>query len=189
MRLSHIFLGALVLQLIVACGSGGGGGSSSSTSSDSAAEPPPAEEYAPGAGRELWRESAQPLLHEECGSCHAGARFAFASLEGEGIQSGVADLTAVQTEANRQRFLEMVSLDNPAKSRLVAKIIPADHADSLHHGPGPLTTVGSPLYEALLDWIKAEKSNTCPDCGASAAVSYLAYVDQPVEHWMAEREP
>jgi len=48
---------------------------------------------------------------------------------------------------------------------------------------------GQLIHDTLLAWIEEEKADRCPDCGMTAANSYLAYVDQPEIFWAIGRIP
>ena len=131
-----------------------------------------------------WADVIQPLIAMKCATCHLGDRFAFASLSLAGVS-----FTEEETQKNYQTFLDMVSLDAPKKSRLLAKVLPATDPNAMTHGGGPQIEEGDPTYNALLAWIEEEKAQKCPDCGSTAAKQYLAYVDQPEVFWAIERRP
>ncbi|MDH3376307.1 MAG: cadherin-like domain-containing protein [Gammaproteobacteria bacterium] len=137
-----------------------------------------------GTARALWQTSVQPLLASECGSCHVGERFGFAALQGAG-----PTFTSGETEVNYQRFLDLISLDDPASSRLLGKPLDETKPKGLVHGGGTLFDETSPTYTAIMQWILEEKAERCPDCGLDAPVQYLAYVEQPRIFWALERDP
>ena len=132
----------------------------------------------------MWEQQVQPTLAAQCGSCHLGERFGITTLEREGAQ-----FTAQETARNRDAFLRMVSFDYPPSSRLLAKLLPRAHPRQVDHGGGALLSEGDGLYNLLLQWIQAEKVETCPDCGTTSPRSFLAWVEQPREFWAIPREP
>ncbi len=136
------------------------------------------------AGRIYFETTVQPALATQCGTCHLGVRFAFASLARAG-----ASFTPVETERNYQLFLDQLSLDQPRKSRLIAKALPPAHPDATHHVAGGLIQPTDATYAALLQWAQLEKSERCPDCGASAPRQYVAYVEAPALNWALARDP
>ena len=136
-------------------------------------------------GFAFFQSTVQPLLAEQCGSCHLGERFSFASL----FQSG-ATFTAEETLQNYDTFRVMVSLDNPEHSRLLGKILPSTDPASQEHGGGALVTgTSDPIYQSLLQWIEVEKMERCRDCGTTSTRAYIAYVDQPDHFWAVNRTP
>ena len=137
-----------------------------------------------GDGFELFRDQVQPLLVEQCGSCHTGQRFAFAS-----IQQESSEFTEEETAANYAVFRTMISLDAPRQSRLLAKITGLTHPASLPHGGGALIEEGDATYNIFLEWIEAEKAYRCPDCGLTADTAYVAYLDHDATHWAIDRSP
>lgn len=132
----------------------------------------------------LWTQQIEPTLLTSCGTCHLGSRFGIATLERSG-----ATITAQESQKNRETFLRQISLDNPKSSRLLAKVLPASHPLSVDHGGGSLLAEGDALHQTLLGWIEAEKFANCTDCGSTAPEAWIAYVDQPAEHWAIPREP
>lgn len=137
-----------------------------------------------GDGFQTWKRSIQPELDAQCGSCHTGKRFGFASLEKAGLE-----FTDAETLFNYDTFLKQISLDSPNRSRLVVKTLPETDDRALKHGGGSLLDEGDDLYLQLNNWILEEKSERCPDCGLSADKAYVAYVDQPSIHWALARTP
>lgn len=142
-------------------------------------------DYSGTAGYAMFAETVQPLLAERCGDCHLGDRFAFASL----ARSGTA-FTDADTRANYATWTNLLSLDSPEHSRLLAKILPEGHERAIEHRAGPqVTGEDDELYTKLLAWAEQEKATQCPQCGTSAPAAYIAYVKQPDIFWMLEREP
>ena len=129
-------------------------------------------------GFSLWKQSVQPLLVQKCGKCHLGKRFAFFGLERKG-----KSFTDRETTANYEAALKLVALDVPTQSRLLAKVLPTQHARAITHAGGSLLKEADAAYKILLQWIQQEKSERCADCGRNAKVQYLAYVDQPSVNW------
>ncbi len=132
----------------------------------------------------MFRDSVQPLLASECSSCHLGERFGFITL-----QQSDSGFTAADTLANYEQFKLLISLDAPAQSRLLAKVLPSSDARSIPHAGGELLNTSSQLYQAIMDWTQAEKNETCHDCGTTATQAYIAYLDQPAWHWAVNRMP
>jgi hypothetical protein len=92
-------------------------------------------------------------------------------------------------EADYRTFLDLISIDSPTNSRLLAKVLPEDLPQSLQHSGGPLLEQGDPLYTTLLNWIRTERAERCPDCGSETPLQYLAYVDAPNLYWALDRRP
>ena len=134
--------------------------------------------------RTMWQDQVQPLIATQCASCHVGKRFAFAALTGNGTS-----FSAGETEENYQRFLDLISLDSPKKSRLLAKPLPETHADGMQHGGGTRLQTTDPAYTTILNWINQEKTERCPDCGMTAPKQYVAYVEQPRIFWAIPANP
>lgn len=132
----------------------------------------------------MWTHEIEPQLAQQCGRCHLGSRFSFATL-----QHHAGTFLPGDSEANYARFLTLISFDAPEHSRLLGKILPESDGASTPHAGGAQTTRDSALYASLLAWIELEKQARCPDCGLSAERSYLAYVQAPAIHWGIEREP
>ena len=179
----------LTLSLLVcsACGAGGGNGVDGSVPDDST----PVDGSLPdaslddGAGFAMWRDAVQPAIAAECGPCHLGTRFNMASLERAGDS-----FTVEETRRNYQVFLDMISLDHPTHSRLLAKGLGAEETEGIHHGvESPSFTRTDAIYATLRTWIETEKAARCPGCGTTAEKAYIAYVQQPEVHWMIEHEP
>ena len=82
---------------------------------------------------DTWTRDIQPLLVESCGSCHLGDRFSFASLSRAGDH-----FTEAETAQNYETFLDMVNLDSPESSRILAKILPEDDPRRMPHAGGPI---------------------------------------------------
>jgi hypothetical protein len=132
----------------------------------------------------LWEHSVQPALAADCAPCHVGSRFGFTGLQGDPVAFSLAD-----TEANRERFRDLISLDHPPASRLIAKALGGGHPGGHVHGGGAAMEIGSALHGAIIEWISEEKAEGCADCGVTAPVQYLAYVEQPRIFWALERDP
>jgi len=133
---------------------------------------------------QFWRNSVQPQLAEQCGNCHLGKRFGFASLD----QQGTA-FTDQETLSNYTTFLPLISLDSPNQSRLLVKTLAQQDERSLTHGGGSLLVESDDLYQTILRWILLEKNLRCPNCGLTAEKAYIAYVDQPSINWALARTP
>ena len=173
---------------------GGDGGSSTPDPSDDSDEPdqneeppvpPPVndENWYSGEGFTLFRDEVQPLVASECAQCHVGERFGYTSLVR--ASDGTFD-----TRQNYDAFLRLISLDAPEHSRLVTKVLPANHGYALEHGAAlRLSGESDSRYRTLREWIDTEKAERCPDCGSTAAKAYIAYIDQPSLNWAANREP
>jgi len=129
-------------------------------------------------------DGVQPLLVEKCGTCHLGDRFGFASLQ----QTG-GFFTDADSAANYETVLDLISLDAPRHSRLLAKAVPSDEAVALQHAGGPLLEVDDTDYSLLLEWILLEKDERCPECGPETPTQYLAYVEAPNLYWALDRSP
>lgn len=138
----------------------------------------------PSAGLVSFVENVQPGLVEHCAACHLGDRFGFVSFTRAG-----EDFTDAETETNYQTFLDMISLDAPEHSRLLAKVVSEDQPEAIEHAGGRLLQTDDEFYLALLDWIETEKSDRCPQCGPQTPVQYLAYVEAPNLYWALERSP
>ena len=138
----------------------------------------------PGRARILWERSVQPALSADCAPCHAGERFGFAALRGS-----TAPFDPHDTQTNYERFFDLISLDHPVSSRLLAKGLGDIHARGQVHGGGAQFEEGSALYNRILEWIVEEKAEGCSECGTNAPVQYLAYVEQPRIFWALERDP
>lgn len=136
------------------------------------------------AAKDLFVNDVQPLIASECGSCHLGKRFAFASLERAG-----ADFTVAESDANYSTFLSQISLDNPTQSRLLAKMRSTSSPAGMFHAGGVVAGTSDAIYQAALDWIQAEKASRCPDCGTTATKAYLAYVEAPRIFWALADDP
>ncbi|MCA9469414.1 MAG: hypothetical protein KC643_28775, partial [Nitrospira sp.] len=134
--------------------------------------------------RTMWKTQVQPLIASQCASCHVGKRFAFAALTGSG-----GSFSEEETEENYQRFLDLLSLDSPKKSRLLAKPLPDTHPDGMQHGGGTRLQAEDAAYTTMLNWINQEKAERCPDCGLNASKQYLAYVEQPRIFWAIPASP
>jgi hypothetical protein len=138
----------------------------------------------PGPGFDLWRDEVQSALAESCGGCHLGERFGMASLKRAG-----AEFTPEETEENYLTFFGMLSLDNPVHSRLLVKGLAETEAEAIHHGAGAQFEKTDPLYAQLLNWAETEKETYCSDCGTTAPVAYIAYLQSPAINWMLEESP
>lgn len=139
--------------------------------------------YPGGRAGTLWEHSVLPLLGQRCVPCHQGPRFGFAMVQG----ASPFDEEAVA--ANREVFLDQVSLDHPSSSRLLRKGLGGGTPGGLDHGGGARFTVSSPEYSALLEWIREEKRERCADCGYEAGRQFVAYVEQPRIFWALARDP
>lgn len=135
-------------------------------------------------GLAFFSTHVQPLISSLCGSCHLGERFGFASL----VRSSET-FTEIETRTNYEAFLDLISLDSPSQSRLLTKVIQSDPSTSVDHAGGRFLEVGDPEYQSLLEWIELERTARCPDCGLTAPVQYLAYVDAPNLYWALDRSP
>ena len=138
-------------------------------------------------GRKTWGDVVQPLLATKCASCHLGQRFAFASLRKAG-----ATFTAEETEANYQRFLDVISLDAPEKSRLLAKMLSTGSTadpDGMAHAGGAVASRGDDVFKTALAWIEEEKAARCPECGRTAKTQFLAWVESPELNWALSDDP
>ncbi|MEO7094016.1 MAG: hypothetical protein ABI175_12250, partial [Polyangiales bacterium] len=199
-RLHPVVLVVLSLlgALLVACnggsidGEGPGGPGGRGGSGDDSGVPPgtdggtiePAPTDIDSPGRATWGAKIQPLIAEKCASCHLGERFAFASLRKLG-----ATFTADETEVNYQRFLDVISLDAPEKSRLLAKMLSGADPAGMTHAGGAVAKRGDALYEATLAWIEEEKAARCADCGLTAKTQLVAWVESPEMHWALSDDP
>lgn len=133
-------------------------------------------------GYHFFREHVQPRVIEQCGACHVGQRFAFVALRRP-------DADASASQLNYRRLSNLLSLDFPERSRLLAKIVPEGDPHAIAHRGPRVNSLEDPLYEALFEWAQIEKRARCPDCGLSAPRAWIAYVEQPEVFWMIEREP
>ena len=86
---------------------------------------------------------------------------------------------------NYEVMLDLISLDAPEQSRLLAKVLPEDEPASIQHA-GPLLTRDDGLFTLLRDWIEMEQAARCPDCGLAAENTYLAYTRRLL-YWALER--
>jgi hypothetical protein len=139
--------------------------------------------YSQGRAGTLWEHSVLPLLDRDCAPCHQGPRFGFAAVQ------GTSPFDTEATAANREAFLDQVSLDAPHASRLLRKGLGGDPADGLAHGGGARFSTSSPEYAALLEWIQEEKRERCAECGLDAPRQFVAYVEQPRIFWALARDP
>ncbi|MBK8188716.1 MAG: hypothetical protein IPK77_16500 [Cellvibrio sp.] len=142
-------------------------------------------DYSNTPGYALFRDNVQPLLASRCSNCHLGARFGIASLTRSG-----SNFSAEDTAKNYRVWADMLSLDSPAHSRLLAKILPESHPNSMPHRPGPqITSESDALFQQVLAWAQQEKQSHCSDCGSSAARAWIAFVRQPEIFWMIASDP
>jgi len=133
----------------------------------------------------IWQNDVQPKIENQCGDCHLGQRFGFASLEKEG-----SEFSADETEVNYREFLSLLSLDSSQNSRLFAKTLQGPgNSHPLKHGGGKSLQESDELFQSINTWIDAEQKERCPDCGLSANKAYIAYIDQPSIHWALDRAP
>ncbi len=147
-------------------------------------DPDPLPDVDPEEGFNMWRDEVQPLLASECSSCHMGERFGMASLKRAG-----EEFTEEETELNYETFLDMISLDNPPYSRLLAKGLPASEPEHVYHGGGVFFEKSDPIYSTVLEWVEVETAIRCRDCGIRAPKAYVGWVEHPEEHWMIEEDP
>jgi hypothetical protein len=129
-------------------------------------------------------DRVQPGLVESCSACHLGDRFAFASLRRAGEK-----FTDQESAENYETVLDLISLDAPLHSRLLAKVVPEEQPEAIQHAGGRLLEADDPLHTTLVDWILREKEERCPLCGTTAPTQYIAYVDTPNLYWALERAP
>lgn len=145
-------------------------------------------EAPPPPGLERFAAEVQPRIAAQCGACHLGARFGFTTFERAG-----EEFTEAETLANYEAAIDLLALDNPAQSRLLAKILPEDHADAIRHAGPQLDAddLEDPegLYQTALSWVRLERDLRCPSCGVEAPRQYLAYVEAPALYWALERSP
>ena len=187
LTLAAVLVGCGVLG--AACGNGSIGGRDdeasnpgvdSGTATDGAVDDSgPTLEHDDSPARATWNEKVQPLVAEKCGSCHFGERFGFAGLRKSGETFSVTD-----SEANYQRFLDLISLDAPEQSRLLAKM-----SNGMTHAAGAVAKPGDAVYDAALSWIREEKAARCVDCGTTAPKQFVAYVESPELHWALADDP
>ena len=137
----------------------------------------------PSKGQLAWASSVQPVIATACAPCHLGKRFGFAGLTRAG-----ATFTAAETETNYQAFLDLISLDAPASSRLVEKMR-GDVAAGMVHAAGTVAKPGDAVFDAITKWIDVEKQDRCPHCGTTAPSGYVAYVEQPELFWALASDP
>jgi hypothetical protein len=149
-----------------------------STTADTGSGPQTSPGYA------WFAEQVQPTLADSCGGCHLGDRFGFASLRRAGTE-----FTTEETAQNYETFLDVLSLDAPEHSRLLAKVVPEGSPEAIQHAGGALVDKDDGVYTALLDWALLEKQDRCPQCGPDTPTQYLAYVEAPVLYWALERAP
>ena len=128
-------------------------------------------------GRRTWKEKVEPLLADKCKGCHVGERFAFASLR------------PGDSETSYQRFLDMISLDAPDKSRLLAKMLGEDDPDGMPHAGGAVAKKGDEVFEVVRAWIDEEKAARCSDCGRTAKNQFIAYVESDAMSWALADDP
>lgn len=138
----------------------------------------------PSPGVAVFEERVQPALAEACGSCHVGPRFAFASL----LRAGDA-FTAAESAANYDVFYDLLSLDAPGQSRLLAKMLGPDAEGGMAHAAGAVAGPGDAVFDEVAAWIEVEKAFSCADCGTTAEVAWLAVVEQPELFWALAADP
>ena len=129
-------------------------------------------------------DEVQPALVDHCAECHLGGRFAFMSL----ARSGEV-FTTEESAENYQTMLDLISLDTPIHSRLLAKVVPEDQPESIQHAGGPFLDPDDETYGLIMDWILLEKEERCPECGPDTPLQYLAYVEAPILYWALDRAP
>ncbi|HVT34467.1 MAG TPA: hypothetical protein VHE37_02705, partial [Nevskiaceae bacterium] len=131
-----------------------------------------------GTAYQAFVSKALPVLRAQCAPCHAGARFGFASVTGDDA-------------ADYAKFFPMLSLDQPAQSRLLAKILPASDPNSIAHAGGArVSGTGDPNYQQLMQWVNAEVAEKCAGgCGMGAPRQWVAYVQQPDFFWSTSKIP
>src|SRR5882672_4769658 len=88
-----------------------------------------------GQGRAFFDAHVVPVLEAKCAGCHTGGeRFGFAAL-------------GTDLDAGYQKFVDQLSIDAPAQSRLLTKAI-----DDAPHAGGAVLTPAAPEYQTVLDW-------------------------------------
>ena len=135
-------------------------------------------------GYAWYAQQVEPTLVDSCGGCHLGDRFGFASLRRAGTE-----FTAEETAQNYETFLDMLSLDAPRHSRILAKVVADSSAEAIGHAGGALVDEDDPVYTTFLDWALIEKQDRCPQCGSDTPTQYLAFVEAPNEYWALDRSP
>jgi 3-oxoacyl-[acyl-carrier protein] reductase len=131
-----------------------------------------------------WESEIQPLIASSCSPCHVGKRFGFASLQKLGT-----DFSADETEANYQAYVDLLSLDAPASSRLLSKMLSDSTPAGMTHAGGVVGAEGDAMYSKIASWIATEKADRCPACGTTAPSAYVAYVEQPEMFWAFSADP
>jgi hypothetical protein len=126
---------------------------------------------------QFYQTQLEPRLFAQCGSCHSGQRFSFFSLQPQA------------TSVNYEKIFDLISLDRPDASRLIAKILPESDPNSIIHAGRSQFTVSEDFISTARQWINLEKSERCPDCGISASAAYVAYVKAPQRFWAIDRTP
>lgn len=128
-------------------------------------------------GAAVFAATVAPLVRARCGSCHVGARFAFASLVDDDAK-------------NYATFLPLISLDDPPRSRLFAKTLPADDACAIDHAGGHgLVAVDDEFYAAVDAWIDVERADRCPACGVDADRAFVGWVESDRLAWGLAGDP
>ncbi len=109
------------------------------------------------AAREAWTSGAQPVLQDNCASCHAGSREGIAFLE------GMPDVYAQKEDLLTYTPL-VVNLTAPQSSRILTK--------GMHEGPAFTATQTA----AVLDWIQKEKDAAGTDGGTGPSLETAAFL-------------
>jgi hypothetical protein len=95
-----------------------------------------------------------------------------------------ASFTDAETETNYQKFLDQISLDSPAASRLLAKM-----DGTIAHAGGVVAKAGDAIFDKTRAWIDEEKAARCADCGLTSATQLVAYVESPEINWAIADDP
>ena len=109
----------------------------------------------PTDAKSYWEDVAQPLIANKCGECHLGDSFGVIQLQKAGNE-----FTQAETDANYEAFYNLISLDDPLSSRLLAK---AENIGSAYKA----THVASDVFseddkEKILRWIRIRKGRKLP---------------------------
>src|SRR5688500_4132838 len=79
----------------------------------------------------FFRDHVQPAIAERCASCHVGQRFNITTL------IGAPAFDEPSTIANYEAWVQLVSVDFPEASRVLAKILPDADPNAVRHHAGP----------------------------------------------------
>lgn len=137
-----------------------------------------------GEGYRYWKEAVQPALVKSCTPCHLGERFGLASLKRSG-----ETFTEAESQSNYDHFLDMISLDAPEESRLLAKIKAPGNGGTPHADFSTNPAGDDSIRTKILTWAQKEKAEKCPNCGLTSQKSYIGYVEQPEKFWAIDRYP